>query len=248
MNRSLLRGSSDPIDAARPGIAADVATTISTLIATYQVYPSGFAAWQVTSLDEPYLEELGVFATAINEALVQRHLVDQRAGRSLLLDQEDRRRDAGHREGDRYRGERRQEAGDADDRALGSSLTFAAREKFEPSAMAGRRELFCPYIRKGGTTGMTASGFPTRGRAHPSVRGGSLLRSCREKNCSSYRTSQKARSPAWQRALDGQERFDHVDARSNVEREIKSLMRAESDLWANQRAKLLRRPASALRP
>ena len=63
--------SSDPIDAARLGLGSDVATNITTAIANYQVYPSGFAAWKVTSLDEPYLEQLGVFATAINEALVQ---------------------------------------------------------------------------------------------------------------------------------------------------------------------------------
>jgi hypothetical protein len=63
--------SSDPIDAARLGLASEVSADITAEIATYQVYPSGFAAWQVTSLDEPYLEQLGVFATAINEALVQ---------------------------------------------------------------------------------------------------------------------------------------------------------------------------------
>jgi hypothetical protein len=63
--------SSDPIDAARLGIAADVSSNITTGIANYQVYPSGLAAWRVTSLDEPYIEQLGVFATAINEALVQ---------------------------------------------------------------------------------------------------------------------------------------------------------------------------------
>ena len=120
--------------------------------------------------------------------------------------------------------------------------------KFEPSTMAGRREFFCPYIRKGGTTEMTASGFPTRGRAHPSVRGGSLFRSCREKNCSPYRTSQKARSPAWQRALDGQERFANMRTRSNVGREIKFLMREESALWADQPGKPRRRRESALHP
>ena len=81
--------------------------------------------------------------------------------------------------------------------------------------MAGRGEFFCPYFRKGGTTVMTASGFPTRGRAHPSVRGGSLLRSCREKNCSPCRTSQKARQTAWQRPPVGQECFASIaDSRS----------------------------------
>jgi hypothetical protein len=63
--------SSDPIDAARLGLASDVSANITSGIASYQIYPSGFAAWQVTSLDEPYVEQLGVFATAINEALVQ---------------------------------------------------------------------------------------------------------------------------------------------------------------------------------
>lgn len=63
--------SSDPIDAARLGLASDVSANITAEVATYQVYPSGFAVWEETSLDEPYIEALGVFATAINEALVQ---------------------------------------------------------------------------------------------------------------------------------------------------------------------------------
>jgi hypothetical protein len=63
--------SSDPIDAARLGLSSEVSADITAGIATYQVYPSGFAVWEATSLDEPYIEQLGVFATAINEALVQ---------------------------------------------------------------------------------------------------------------------------------------------------------------------------------
>src|SRR5947207_15516481 len=53
------------------------------------------------------------------------------------------------------------------------------------------KRILSPYFRKGGATGLTASGFPTGGRAHPSVSGGSLVRSCREKNLSSCRTAQK---------------------------------------------------------
>jgi hypothetical protein len=63
--------SSDPIDAARLGLPSELSADIIAEIGTYQVYPSGFAVWEATSLDEPYLEQLGVFATAINEALVQ---------------------------------------------------------------------------------------------------------------------------------------------------------------------------------
>ena len=51
-----------------------------------------------------------------------------------------------------------------------------------------------PYFRRWGPLFLTASGFPTRGRAHPSARGGSLVRTCREKNLSPYRTAQKAKT------------------------------------------------------
>jgi hypothetical protein len=54
---------------------------------------------------------------------------------------------------------------------------------------------------------MTASGFPTRGRAHPSASGGSLVRSCREKNLSPYRTVQKVLNQHGQPHATGQERF-----------------------------------------
>ena len=63
--------SSDAIDAARLGLGSEVAADITAQIASYQYYPSGFAVWETTSLDEPYVEQLGVFATAVNEALVQ---------------------------------------------------------------------------------------------------------------------------------------------------------------------------------
>src|SRR5256885_1111788 len=116
--------------------------------------------------------------------------------------------------------------------------------------MAGRREFFCPYIRKGGTTEMTASGFPTRGRAHPSVRGGSLFRSCREKNCSPYRTSQKAhhqhgRGLSTVKSVSSTAiSISRYSERSSGE--IKSLMREESGLWANRPVKPRRLPASVL--
>src|SRR6188474_3732698 len=38
-----------------------------------------------------------------------------------------------------------------------------------------------PYFRRWEPLNLTASGFPTRGRAHPSARGGPRVISCREK-------------------------------------------------------------------
>jgi hypothetical protein len=57
---------------------------------------------------------------------------------------------------------------------------------------------------------MTASGFPTGGRAHPSASGGSLVRSCREKNRSSYRTAQKIPNQHGRLISSGQARSDGV--------------------------------------
>ena len=58
---------------------------------------------------------------------------------------------------------------------MGETLVHIGEpEKFEPSTMAGRREGSALAFRKGGTTEMTASGFPTRGRAHPSSKEGAF--------------------------------------------------------------------------
>jgi hypothetical protein len=61
----------DPIHAARVGLAADVASTLLSAIGTFQVYPSGLAAWDPDDMRIPYIEHAGVLATAVNEALAQ---------------------------------------------------------------------------------------------------------------------------------------------------------------------------------
>ena len=61
----------DPVHAARLGLATEVATRLKASTNSYQVYPSGLAAWNTSRLEEPYDEHAGVTALAINEALVQ---------------------------------------------------------------------------------------------------------------------------------------------------------------------------------
>jgi hypothetical protein len=61
----------DPLHAARLGLAADVASTLVTAITTYQRYPSGLAAFNPSQLTQPYLEQAGVLAATVSEALVQ---------------------------------------------------------------------------------------------------------------------------------------------------------------------------------
>ncbi len=60
--------SSDPIQAARLGLAADVKSTLVQLTEKYQAYPSGLAEFMGP---EFYVEQFGVVATALQEALVQ---------------------------------------------------------------------------------------------------------------------------------------------------------------------------------
>ena len=60
----------DPIQAARLGLANDVASTLITNTEDYQGRPSGLAGWSGTTI-EPYVEESGVVATALQEAMVQ---------------------------------------------------------------------------------------------------------------------------------------------------------------------------------
>jgi hypothetical protein len=58
----------DPIQAARLGLANEVKATMLGLTRKYQAYPSGLAAFMGP---EFYVEEIGVLATALQEALVQ---------------------------------------------------------------------------------------------------------------------------------------------------------------------------------
>lgn len=62
----------DPIDAARLGRADDMATTLVDLTERFQDRPSGLASFGVTVRQpEPYIEQGGVVATALQDALAQ---------------------------------------------------------------------------------------------------------------------------------------------------------------------------------
>ncbi|HWC82407.1 MAG TPA: hypothetical protein VG756_20855 [Pseudonocardiaceae bacterium] len=60
--------SNDPIQAARLGRAPDVASTLVGLTEQFQAYPNGFAEFGPR---EPYVEQIGVLADAVQESLVQ---------------------------------------------------------------------------------------------------------------------------------------------------------------------------------
>jgi hypothetical protein len=60
----------DPLQAARLGLRDDFRSTLTTMINKYQVYPSGLADWNGGG-NTPYLEQIGVTAAAVTEALVQ---------------------------------------------------------------------------------------------------------------------------------------------------------------------------------
>jgi hypothetical protein len=59
----------DPVDAARLDMGSEVAATLKAATQSYQAFPNGLSAWQVSNLQEPYDEQAGVTALAINEAL-----------------------------------------------------------------------------------------------------------------------------------------------------------------------------------
>ena len=62
----------DPIDAARLGLADDMVTTLTDLTERFQDRPSGLASFGVTvHQPEPYIEQGGVVATALQDAMVQ---------------------------------------------------------------------------------------------------------------------------------------------------------------------------------
>jgi alpha-L-fucosidase 2 len=60
--------SNDPLQAAHLGLADEVKTALLTLTAKYQQYPSGFAKF---TGDEFYVEQIGVVAATLQDALVQ---------------------------------------------------------------------------------------------------------------------------------------------------------------------------------
>jgi hypothetical protein len=62
--------SNDPIQAARLGVGAKVSSTLATLTEHYQIYPNGLASWGGNS-GEFYIEQSGVVADALSEALAQ---------------------------------------------------------------------------------------------------------------------------------------------------------------------------------
>jgi len=61
----------DPIHAARVGMPTEVASTIAADIACYQMFPAGFAMLSSSFAQEPYVEQMGVIAVAVNEAIAQ---------------------------------------------------------------------------------------------------------------------------------------------------------------------------------
>ncbi len=61
----------DPIHAARLGMASEVAGTIVADIACYQMFPSGLGMLSSSFAMEPYVEQIGVVAAAVNEAIAQ---------------------------------------------------------------------------------------------------------------------------------------------------------------------------------
>jgi hypothetical protein len=61
----------DSLQAARLGLASEVQNDLLNATKSYQVYPSGLANLGASKGDEPYVEQSGVAAAAVSEALVQ---------------------------------------------------------------------------------------------------------------------------------------------------------------------------------
>jgi hypothetical protein len=59
----------DSIQAARLDLSSEVANDLVNSTKTYQLYPSGLAAWNPGSLDEPYIEHVSNVAATLDEAL-----------------------------------------------------------------------------------------------------------------------------------------------------------------------------------
>ncbi len=58
----------DSIQAARLDMSAEVANDLVASAKSYQVYPSGLAAWNPGSVDEPYIEQISNVAATMDEA------------------------------------------------------------------------------------------------------------------------------------------------------------------------------------
>jgi len=63
----------DSLQAARLGLASEVQADLLAATRSYQVYPSGLAGFGGTKGNEPYVEQAGVAAAAVSEALVQNY-------------------------------------------------------------------------------------------------------------------------------------------------------------------------------
>jgi len=61
----------DPLHAARLGLPSEVKSTLVNATTSYQKYISGLAAFNTSQLQEPYIEQAGVLAATVSEALVQ---------------------------------------------------------------------------------------------------------------------------------------------------------------------------------
>lgn len=61
----------DPLHAARLGLAGEVKSTLVNATTAFQAYPSGLASYTRTPAAEPYIEQAGVLAATVSEALVQ---------------------------------------------------------------------------------------------------------------------------------------------------------------------------------
>jgi hypothetical protein len=70
-NRNSNSWTYDPVHAARLGLGSEVEARLKASTTSFQIYPSGLAAWNPGSPQEPYDEHSGVTALALNESLVQ---------------------------------------------------------------------------------------------------------------------------------------------------------------------------------
>ncbi|MEN3306229.1 MAG: alpha-L-fucosidase 2 [Micromonosporaceae bacterium] len=61
----------DPLHAARLGLSTEVRSTLVNASTTYQSYPAGLASFTRSAAQEPYIEQAGVLAATVSEALAQ---------------------------------------------------------------------------------------------------------------------------------------------------------------------------------
>ena len=72
-NRNSNSWTYDAVHAARLGLADEVEERLRASTNSFQIYPSGLAAWNPGRPEEPYDEHAGVTALALNESLVQEY-------------------------------------------------------------------------------------------------------------------------------------------------------------------------------